>query len=225
MGLTFRFALGAIPALALAATPARADWTGKLHIHTEPAGQGPGDVDGQVYGKGLKLRIEMTIPQAGKVDSIFDMKSREATMVMEEHHAFMTIDADQSRGGMGQIHCEGAVDAASCLKASGFTKTGAETVNGKKCDRWEADRESQKEGKIHETLWVPPGAKEIQFVKQTAKSAEHTVTLDVTGIKEGAQPDSLFAPPEGYQEMHMPGGMGGPGMGHGPGGMAPPPGH
>lgn len=212
-------ALGAVLAL-LCPAAARADWEGRLKIHTEPPGaRGEADQEGKISGKGGKLRFDTARPPMGAMAAIFDLKAKKAVMLIEERKAYMTMDLDRPPRGAGgggprvAMSCKGD-DPVECLKENGYAKTGAETVNGQKATRWERDREEGPAGKVHQTLWVPEGSKEIALVRQVSKSAERTVTLDVLDFKKTSLPDSHFAVPEGYQEMS--GMMGGPGMG-GPG--------
>ncbi len=196
--------LAALSLLALcSALPARADWSGTLQVRTEPKGRGrDGDMDGRIFGSGAKLRIEIEQPQMGKMATVIDLKAHKTTMIMESRHAFTTIDMDKAEGRsmLAGIHCQ-SEDAAGCLSERGFTKTGVETVNGRKSDRWEHDRVDAQGGKTHETLWIPQGAKGFALIKQVTRSAERTTTLDVLDFKEGSVPADQFEVPAGYTDM------------------------
>ncbi len=214
--MTPTFRLAALAALALcAARPARADWTGTMKMHTEPA-EGPGDQQGKISGKAGKLRMEMEQGKMGKMAMVIDLKEQKMTMIMAARHSFMTMDMTQPMmgGHSAPIHvrCE-TLDVADCLTKQGFKKSGAETVNGTKSDKWEADRDEPQSGKVHETLWIPQGVKGFAMVKQVSKSASRTTTLDVLDFKETSLDDALFAAPADFTDMSKGFGpmMGGPG--------------
>lgn len=221
MGLTFRLAALAL-VLFSASLPARADWTGTLKIKTEPAvAPGEGEQGGTISGKGSKMRVDVERKElGGRMSLILDHKTHVSTMVMDAQKAFLTIDMDQMRkSAFAPVKCEkDDSDAASCLAQSGFTKTGTETVNGKKSDRWESDRINAAGEKSHDKLWVPQGVKGFAMVRQETQSEKRHATVDVLDFKELSLPATQFEAPAGYTNATgkmRPGMDGAPGP-HGP---------
>ena len=215
--------------------PASADWEGTLRIKVEPPPpMGDGQQDGKISSRGTKLRFDLSRPGMGQVAAIFDYKAKKVLMVMEDKHAFMTMDVDKEpppgRGGMGPrplAFCDTS-EVAACMEKNGFKKGGNETVNGHKATRWTRDREAP-QGTAHDELWTPDGFKEFAMLRQVTKGPERTMTLDVLDLKQAAQAEARFGVPEGYTDMSGmmkgrmgPGGPGGPGGGPGmPPGMPP----
>jgi hypothetical protein len=184
------------------ALPARADWTGTYKLHNEPPGRGrDADQQGNISAHGTKLRIDAEGPM-GKMAMVTDFKAHKGLMIMDARHAFMTVDQDkaQGHGPFASIHCD-SEESAACLAQVGFTKSGVETVNGKKSDRWEHDFTNAQGAKVHETLWVPQGVKGFAVVKEVSKSADKTTTFDVLDFKEGSVPAEQFEVPAGYTDM------------------------
>lgn len=82
-------------------------------------------------------------------------------------------------------------------------KVGTETVNGRECDKWEF---TGKDGKLKSTAWVD---QKIHWPIRML--SEDGTTFELTNVKEGPQPESLFVAPSGYRKMDMGGMMrGGP---------------
>jgi len=149
----------------------------------------------------------------GKVAAIVDLKAQKSTMVMVDRRVYMTMDLSQNPSGRAapvHIKCE-VDDGATCLLKNGFAKTGVETVNGKKSDKWEKDSVQESGKKVHETLWIPQGVKGFALVRQVTQMPERTATLDVLDLKETSLADSLFTPPADYTDVSGKMGPGGPG--------------
>jgi len=199
------------------AVSARADWSGTLKIHNDPASQNEPDLAGTLAGSGMKMRVDAERPGVGKTAFIIDLKQHKGIMIMDARQAFMTMDLDQAQGRspLAGLRCDEG-DASACLTKIGFAKTGTEKVNGKKSDRWEIDRADPRGGgKVHETLWVPQGVKGFALVRQVTKSATRTMTLDVIDFKEGPVSPEQFDAPTGYTDMTGHGGPMGPPGAHG----------
>ncbi len=59
-------------------------------------------------------------------------------------------------------------------------------------------------GKVHQKIWAAEGAKELIFLRQETKSERGSARTDVTDIKEGPQPESLFEVPKGFTKFEPP---------------------
>jgi hypothetical protein len=210
-------------ALALAAgvsSPARADWTGVVKIRIDPPPPMGPPQDGRIFGKGGKVRFEMT-GRMGKAAVIFDGSAKKRTLILEERRGYMVADFDEPVPGRGfavqlGAACEGA-DPTPCLELAGFRKSGAEQVNEKvnwqKTTKWSREQKSPL-GLFHQDLWTVDGFKEFAFVRQVSKLEQRTVTVDIEGLKKAPQPDALFKVPVGFTDL---------GKRRGPGGRARPP--
>ena len=71
-------------------------------------------------------------------------------------------------------------------------------MNGRSCDKWEL---TSKQGK--QTVWIDP---KLHFPIRSVSADGNT--MDLTNIKEGSQPASLFEFPAGYTKMDLGGMMG-----------------
>jgi hypothetical protein len=85
------------------------------------------------------------------------------------------------------------------------SKVGTEMVNGRSADRWEFTSKSDKENRY--TAWVD---EKLHFPIKTQSSSGDG--MELTNIREGEQPASLFEVPSDYRKFDM-GGMGGMGPG------------
>jgi outer membrane lipoprotein-sorting protein len=123
---------------------------------------------------------------------------------MQQQHMYMEMHANQTNPMMRNMpKFDGSFDPQNpCGKHADVTckKAGTETVNGRVCDKWVT---TEKNGHTS-TSWVD----QKLYVPIKVVSSEGT-TMDLTHIKEGAQPASTFEVPAGYRKMDLGGMMGG----------------
>lgn len=170
------------------------------------SGRGQG-MNGKVYFGGQKMRFEMQGGPRGEMIMINDAAKRVAYMLMPPQHMYMEFSADMQamRGRGPRMPDAKALDPANpCSADTNYTckKVGSETVNGRSCDKWEF---TEKSGGGTRTVWID---QKLHFpIKSVGSDGE---TFELTNIKEGAQPASLFEVPAGYTKMDMGGMMGRP---------------
>ena len=161
-----------------------------------PNGEG---THGKMYFGGTRLRLDMN---AGgrEMQMITDLPKKTTYMIMPQQKMYMEMTATGPMAGRrGREGDMKPVDPNNpCSNQPGVTckKVGTETVNGRSCDKWEFTSEH---GKY--TVWVD---QKLHFPVKSVYS--DGTTHELTNIKEGAQPASLFQVPAGYQKMNM-GGM------------------
>jgi hypothetical protein len=73
-------------------------------------------------------------------------------------------------------------------------KVGSETINGRSCDKWEFT----KSGKVEDTEWIDQKLHVI--IKSVRVDGS---SFELKNLKEGPQPESVFAIPSGYQKFDM----------------------
>ena len=170
------------------------------------------------YCKGDKMRVETTEGDEGGV-VIFDMAAKQMIMIMPSEKMYMTMNIGQHMN--------------SNKPSDPPVKTGrTETILGYDCDEYTVT-----EGKRTTTFWGahglgvfhammrggpggPPsgpsafesaaeseGVFPLRTIETVARGREVSRT-EATSVEPGSQPDSLFAPPKGYQSFSMPGMMG-----------------
>jgi len=82
----------------------------------------------------------------------------------------------------------------TAMKATSCTRAGQETVNGRRCNRWLVSAPNG-DKTLKTTIWLDPtlGAP----IRWLNDSGDH---YDVTNVKVGPQPDSLFQVPAGFKK-------------------------
>jgi Domain of unknown function (DUF4412) len=147
-----------------------------------------------------KMRIDMTMPQGngpfdGNVTMIIDGSTHISYMVMPQAKMFMEIQATGANDVQGLRNLESLSRGGDpCMGNPGSTckKVGAETVNGRSCDKWEmTDKNSHKT-----VVWLD----QKLYAVIRLREYDGTVT-DLTNVKEGAQNASLFVVPPGYHKV------------------------
>ncbi|HEY6970178.1 MAG TPA: DUF4412 domain-containing protein [Candidatus Angelobacter sp.] len=164
---------------------------------------------GKIYFSPPKNRMDMTAPAGkggpmggGNVSMINDPSTKTMYMVMHDRKMYMEFHADQMAPMMGHApKAPSSFDPSHpCGADATCKKAGTETVNGRVCDKWIM---TDKNGATS-TAWIDQ--KLLYPIKAQSSSGE---TFELTNVKEGPQPASLFQPPAGYQKMDLGGMMGG----------------
>lgn len=136
------------------------------------------------------------------VSMIVDGSTQTSYMIMHDRHMYIETHSDQTSPFMRQQPftprdfdpknpCVWAAqhDATSCKSL------GAETANGRLCDKYTGTSKDGKTG----TFWIDQKLHfPIKWVTSDGNSG------DFTNVKEGRPDASLFQPPSGYQKMNMP---------------------
>ncbi len=164
---------------------------------TAPGGQ---QSTGKIYWGSGKIRFDMNA-EGHDVSMIQDVAKKTSYLVMHQQRMYMEAGAANAMGGRMHAPDLKAYDPNNpCAAEPGYTckKVGAETVNGRSCDKWQftgpnGDR----------TVWID---QKLHFPIRTVSSEGGE--MDITNVKEGSQPASLFQVPAGYMKMDMGGMMG-----------------
>jgi hypothetical protein len=186
-------------ALACAALPAQAQLATLPQFSADMTTKHGGEsTQGKIYFGSNKIRMDMN---AGGRDMqmITDILKKTSYMIMPQQRMYMEMSATgPMAGARGRTPDVKPVDPNNpCANQPGVTckKVGTETVNGRACDKWEFTGDGKHTAWIDQKLHIP--------VKTVSSDG---ATMELTNIKEGAQPASLFEIPAGYQKMDM-GGM------------------
>ncbi len=158
---------------------------------SNPEGQ---PATGKMYWGGGKMRMDMNM-QGRQAVMIHDISTKTSYMLMPEQHMYMEMSANNPMmQRLGNAPNLKPFDPANpCASMEGYTckKIGAETVNGRSCDKWEFKGPSETQ-----TAWVD---QKLHFPIRSVTS--NGTTMDLTNLQEGSQPASLFEIPAGYTKM------------------------
>jgi len=133
-----------------------------------------------------KLRMEMKSDDGQSATSIIDIKARRMLQLMPEEKMYMEMP-------LGGQFTAWAADEKTQNEYYDMKPAGTETINGYLCDKYNLI--PKKQGLEKSTTWI---SRKLGYPIKTV-SASHS--MELTNIREGAQPASLFEVPKGYQKM------------------------
>ena len=170
---------------------------------TVTPGKGGESMAGKVYFSVPKTRMDMTA-HGQNISVISNGAAQTSYVIMHQQHMYMEMHANQANPMTRNMpKFDSSFDPQNpCGKQADVTckKAGTETVNGRVCDKWVT---TDKNGKTS-TAWVD---QKLYFPIKVL-SAEGS-TMELSNVKEGAQPASTFEVPAGYRKMDLGGMMGG----------------
>ncbi|MFH1079863.1 MAG: DUF4412 domain-containing protein [Pseudomonadota bacterium] len=138
------------------------------------------------YQGDQKLRMEMKGEDGQAAASIIDLKTRRMLQLIPEEKMYMELP-------MGGDVATWAANEKPQDEYYDMKLVGTETVNGYVCDKYNLI--PKKQGLEKATTWI---SKKLGYPIKTV-STNHS--MELTNIKEGTQPASLFEVPRGYQKM------------------------
>ena len=149
--------------------------------------------------------MRMDISTGGMAASmIVNGNTKTRYMVMHAQRLYLEMKEGQASPMAESLpHIESWVDAKNpcAISADSTCKDlGPDTVNGRLCEKWQI---TPKNGSVT-TAWVDPKL-HFPIKTQTADGG----SFELSNIKEGSQPASLFDPPSDYQKMDLGGKRGG----------------
>ncbi len=154
--------------------------------------------NGKIYLSAPKYRMDMN-SGGNQVIMIADANTKTAYMVMPEQKMYMEIKTDQGMMGQGRLPRAKPMDPANpCADDPTMTckKVGNETVNGRSTEKWEFTPKSGRSETY--TAWID---QKLHFPIKTADAEGGG--MELTNIREGAQPADLFEVPAGYRKFSM----------------------
>lgn len=206
MKLRFGFACGTVLALLLSLP-----LMGQMGPHLSPfsanfrvSSSHGASATGKMYFTTGHIRMDMHGTARGDAIMITNSATQTTDMLMPEQHMYMEFKAGQAmmrRPGMMPSIKPFSDPGNPCAGEVGATckKVGVEQVNGRTCDHWQI---THNDGTVS-NVWVD------QSLHFPIKSVSPDSTWELTDIKEGDQPATLFEIPAGYHKMDMSGMMGG----------------
>jgi hypothetical protein len=159
-------------------------------------------MNGKVYvGGGGKMRQE-TNADGHDVIQIFDLQRKVADMLMPQQKMYMEMDVgqmmQQHRGPtMPDLKSFDPNNPCGQMEDMTCQKVGSETVNGRSAEKWLF--KNKKNGETM-NLWID--RKIMYAIRMVGKDMQ----MDLTNVREGMPPSSLFEIPAGYRKFDM-GGM------------------
>lgn len=121
---------------------------------------------------------------------IYNFKQMVAFNLIESMRMYMETAINSDDLGMDDLGQFGT----PCPAVASATRSGSETVNGRSTEKWVCTSADQ--GTM--TVWYDT---KLQTV---IRSDDEDGRFELTNIKEGHQPASLFVPPSGYSKMDIP---------------------
>jgi hypothetical protein len=161
------------------------------------------NMTGKVYVGGGKMRQEMNT-EGHEVIQIMDMQKKVADVLMPQQKMYMEMNygqmMQQQHRGPKMPDLKSFDPTNPCAQSEDMTceKVGSETVNGRSTDKWLF--KNKKTGDIM-NLWID---KKIFYPIRTVTK---DMQMDLTDVKEGMPPSSLFEIPAGYRKFDMSGMM------------------
>ena len=158
---------------------------------------------GKLFSSLPNTRMDMTT-RGMATSMIVNGNTKTSYIVMHAQHMYMEMKPGQANP-MGQSlpQVESSFDPKNpCAASTDSTckDLGPDTVNGRLCEKWQI---TPKNGNVT-TTWVD---QKIHFPIKT-QTADGS-SFELSNIKEGSQPASLFDPPADYRKMDLGGMMGG----------------
>jgi Domain of unknown function (DUF4412) len=180
------------------------------------------------------MRTDVPTPK-GTQTMIFDMKNQQMIILIPQMQKYMVQPMGQGQPAAGQYAGAGAPPSSvSNNSGASFKDTGTkETILGYDCEEylvttpketaqlWLTDQLGTFMGFYH---GGGPGGRGSQQasdwegvlkgknffpMRMVMKNAKGTTKMEVTSVEKGSLPDSLFAPPDGWQKFDLGGMMGG----------------
>jgi hypothetical protein len=178
------------------------------------------------------MRTDVT---AGKSTAsiIFDMKNQQMLILIPQMQKYMVQSLAQNQAAGSQHPAGGAPSSASNGSGTSFTDTGTkDTILGYECEKylittpketsemWVTDELGSFMGLYH---GGGPGGRSSQApewesalkgknffpMRVLTKTSRGTSRMEITSVDKMSLPDSLFAPPDGWQKFDMSGIMSG----------------
>lgn len=184
--------------IAAAQAPHLTPFSSDVQVTSGHGGNGTHDVTGKMYVNREHMRMDMDAGPHGGAIMITNFVTKTTDTLMPQQHIYMEFNADQAmarRPGMAPSIKPFTDPSNPCASEAGATckNLGVEEVNGRSCDHWQI---TDKNGKVSNT-WID------QKLHFPIKSVSQDTTFELTNIKEGDQPASLFEIPPGYQKMDL----------------------
>lgn len=146
-------------------------------------------------------RMDMSV--SGKpMSMIVNGNTKTTYMVMHARRVYLEMQPDQidlMEQSLPQIESSFDPKNPCALSADSTCKDlGPDTVNGRLCEKWQI---TPKDGNV-KTTWVDQKL-HFPIKSHTADGSK----VELSNVKEGAQPASLFDPPAGYRKTDLAGMM------------------
>lgn len=181
LGVAFGFAPPLHAQMKGAPVPFSADWANYE--------QGQRQESGKYYASGEGLRLE-GVAGGESFAVIYNFERRVAWNLIESERMYIETSLDSDELGMDDLGQFGT----PCPPEAEATRIGSETWQGRRTEKWTC----LAPGEPVTTIWFDT---KLQAV---IRSENEDGRFELTNIREGRQPASLFAPPAGYTKMEIP---------------------
>ena len=160
------------------------------------------DIRGKMYVSRPHVRMDMQDkrdPGHPPIIILLNSTTKTMDMLYPEQHKYMEINASRANpSGHGSMPTDAAAPRSNpCAERKDVTckNLGTEQVNGRTCDHWQV---TDKGGNVT-NVWLD---KSLHIAVKTVGTAG---SQELTNIKEGEQPASLFQIPAGYRKIDLTG--------------------
>jgi hypothetical protein len=157
------------------------------------------DIQGKIYVSRPLLRMDMQQPGRPLIILVVNGTTKTTDMLYPDQHKYMEIKADpKTSTGHGNAAAAEIATLRSnpCdeWKDTTCKNIGTEQVNGRACEHWQI---IGKNGKVISNVWLD------KSLGIAIKTVSERGSRQLTNIKEGEQPASLFKIPNGYSKMDL----------------------
>lgn len=219
-----------VAALAVASSPARAAFEGKVEMKFTDV-KNKSDMLMKYFVKGTKLRMDTETPPDKKgrsmlMSSIVDWTTRESLMLMHEQKMCMAMKLPDPQAVNDSMKKKGDTDFKPTGRKEKIAGVEAEeytAISGGKWTEIWVTKEMGKffmnqqgkggglfgKGKDGSDAWQKFMEKgeffALRMIQRAKEGAPEDFRMEATKVEKGSQPDDLFAVPAGYQRIENPG--------------------
>jgi len=157
------------------------------------------DIKGKIYVSRPQMRMDVQQPGHPLIILLVNTTTRTTDMLYPEQHKYMEIKADPKNPrehGSGMDTAISALHSNPCAEGKNTTcrDIGTEQVNGRTCEHWQV---TDKNGKVIGEVWLD------KSLHIAIKGVSERGTRQLTNVKEGEPPASLFKIPTGYRRIDL----------------------
>lgn len=164
----------------------------------------------EAEGQRLEQRYYHQNMRTNRADS--ELKGQKSSMIVRMDRNLVWIVAPQQKMYMEmsvQDPKTRGLDVPDNDRISEYSYVSGEDIHGARASKYKVVARDAQGGTVSGHLWISEQDKIL--VKMDLAEGKQRAVLELKDLKVGAQPESLFDPPAGYQKVAFGGGMGGMG--------------
>lgn len=162
----------------------------------------------EAEGQRIEQRYYQQDMRKNRADS--ELKGQKSSMIVRMDRNLVWIIAPQQKMYMEmsvQDPKARGLDVPDNDRISEYSYVSSEDIHGVRASKYKAVARDAQGSMVSGYLWISDEDKIL--VKMDLSEGRQRAVMELKDLKVGAQPDSLFDPPAGYQKVAFGGGMGG----------------